>query len=350
VLLRQEGLGETSHTDLELLLFQVRWRISPDNGDLLRSALRCVKSNTAALSHRVRAGTWALMLADNLCDSKSADTVHVTLRELAHGNGVGEVDRVYFEMVYHCAFGDPRQAATYAARLVGIAEQCTNVAEKVKYLTHAAASFRCDDQASRSIEVASLAAAISEKAGMKNHVASTANQIAATYLTLEDLAAAKMWHSRGTAFLDSRLDSPTRSSLLSTGAEIALREGRLADASRLIDEAEAALGAGRCLRSMARLAAFRWHVRLQKGKEKPSDPILTELRKLHIRTRNATQQDLFAAVLARLYKWRGRDAEGIEVLTQYLESHRRIRGALGVELKDACALLGVDPNLRRSEY
>ena len=347
-LLRQEGSGESQHTDLELLLFQARWRISPDNGDLLRSAIRCVKSTAASMSHRIRAGTWAIMLADNLCDTKSADTVHVTLRELAHGDAVREVDKVYFEMVYHCAFGDPRQAAISATRLVEISEQCTNIAERVKYLTHAAASFRCDDQAARAIEVASKAVAISEKAGMKSHVASTANQIAATYLTLDDLGAAKAWHSRATAFLDSKLDSPTRSSLLSTGAEIALKEGRLNDASKLIDEGEAALGAGRCLRSMARLAAFRWHVRLLKAEEKPTDPVLTELRKLHVRTRDATQQDLFAAVLAQLYQWRGRSAEGVELLKQYLENHRRVRGPLSAEMKDACALLGVDPDLRRS--
>jgi len=288
------------------------------------------------------------MLADNLCDTKSADTVHATLREIAHGDAVHEVDKVYFEMVYHCAFGDPRQAAISAIRLVEISEQCTNIAEKVKYLTHAAASFRCNDQAARAIEVASRAVAISEKAGMKSHIASTANQIAATYLTIDDLGAAKVWHSRATAFLDSKLDSPTRSSLLSTGAEIALKEGRLNDASKLIDEGEAALGAGRCLRSMARLAAFRWHLRLLKDDEKPTDPVLTELRKLHVRTRDATQQDLFAAVLAQLYEWRGRGAEGIELLKQYLENHRRIRGPLSAEMKDACALLGVDPDLRRS--
>ena len=330
---KQTHVAQTQHTDLELLLFQTRWRISRNDSMLLKQALKCVLDNTASAAHRVRVATWVLMLADNSCNVGTAHQVYTCITPLLAAREIEACDRIYFELVYHCAFGEPPRAAHAAAALLSTTETNPDVAICVRNLSHAAIAYRANNEMPRAIECASHAVDLAEKKGMKSFAAAAANQIASIYLTLDDIDLAKEWNCRADEFLGKQTDALSRSAILSNAAEIALREGRLDDAADLIKQSEIASDHDHSVRATARFVSFRWHLRMLRGHANPSSRNLADLVRLHERTRKSSHQDLFVAVLYRLFELRGRREEGKKLVIAYLAEHRRVKWPLSVELR-----------------
>ena len=330
---KQIHLAESQHTDLELLLFQSRWRISRNDSMLLKQALKCVLDDTASAAHRVRVATWVLMLADNSCNVGTAHQVFTCITPLLLVSEIEACDRIYFELVYHCAFGEPPRAARAAAALLSITETNPDAGIRVRNLSHAAIAYRANNEMPRAIECASHAVELAEKKGMRNFAAAAANQIASIYLTLDNIDLAKKWNSRADEFLGKQTDALSRSAILSNAAEIALREGRLDDAADLIKQSEIASDHDHSVRATARFVSFRWHLRVLRGHAAPSTRNLADLVRLHERTRKSSHQDLFVAVLFRLFELRGRREEGKKLVIAYLSEHRRVKWPLSVELR-----------------
>ncbi|MGH7624476.1 MAG: hypothetical protein ACREOJ_04055, partial [Gemmatimonadaceae bacterium] len=324
---------ENQHTDLELLLYQTRWRISRNDSVLLKQALKCVMAQSAGTAHRVRVATWVLMLADNSCNVGAANQTFTCITPLLATGEIAASDRLYFELVYHCAFGDPPRAANAARELVSMTATTQDIAIRVRTLSHAAIAYRANNEMACAIESASEAVGLAEKRGMRNFAAAAANQIASIYLTMDNIDLAKRWNSRAGQFLDKQTDALSRSAILSSAAEIALRENRLTDAADLIKQSEIAADHDHSVRATARFLSFRWHLRILRGQAAPSSRNLADLLRLHERTRTSSHQDLFVAVLYRLFEMRGRREEGKELVVAYLAEHRRVRWPLSPELR-----------------
>lgn len=321
------------HCDLELLLYQTRWRVAPTNTDLLRTALRCVRAEAASPEHRVRAGTWAMMLADNLCDVKRAALIYSTITPLLAAQDLPMVDKLYFGLVYHSAFGDPSYGAAAASELLAIASPMGDQAARVKLLAHAGFAFRCNNQINEAISAGRTAVEVAQRYGMSSFAAAASIQLSSLFLGGDDLQGAKEWHQRALSLLGSRPDAPTRAAILSNGAEIAAKGNALDLAEALMREAREVLNGSEGPRITARLKAFGWYLRILRGDAKPRTSELTELVRLHVRTRHATHQDLFAQVIFQLFALSGRRREGSEILREYVGRHRRVKWPLPAELR-----------------
>jgi len=338
---KDAGIAENQHTDLELLLFQTRWRISRNDSVLLKKGLKCVLDQSAAAAHRVRVATWVLMLADNSCNVGAANQTFTCISPLLATGEIAASDRLYFELVYHCAFGDPPRAAKAAKELVTMTATTEDIAVRVRTLSHAALAYRANNEIESAVESASEAVGLAEKRGMRNFAAAAANQIASIYLTIDNIDLAKRWNGRAGQFLDKQTDALSRSAILSSAAEIALRENRLTDAADLIRQSEVAADHDRSVRATARFLSFRWYLRILRGQAAPSSRNLADLVRLHERTRTSSHQDLFVAVLYRLFEMRGRREEGKQLVVAYLSEHRRVRWPLSPELRWVQARLEV---------
>lgn len=341
--LRQRALPDaTGHDDTELELALAKWRTGHDRRELLSDALRCAAAGDAPARHRVRAATWSLMLADNLCDQRAARIVLAAVSALVQSAGDDDRTATHFRMVYHAAFGDPAEGLRVARTLVRVLHDQPDSGYASRQLSHAAAALRlCGASPLEARDAAAAALGIAERLGIAAYAAPAVNQIMLACLAAGDWTGAGAWFRKARALIDPTADVTGRATTLSAGAEIALREGRLDDAQRLIEESERTAEAASSLRGDMRYLSFRWRLQLVRGRAAPTTHDLRTFMHLHRCTRWATGQDVPTATLVRLLLLRGRRRDATRVLGDYLATHRRGGPPLDDALKELAAELGV---------
>jgi hypothetical protein len=340
---RHTRASPDNHDDTELELSLAKWRLGADRRELLADATRCAAATSASDSHRVLAAAWALMIADNLCDERAATAVMRAVTPAIGNTGVDEGAAACLHMVYHTAFGNPPAGLEAAHRLTDSQLAAPDGGSKAKYLSHAAAALRlCGAPILEARQAAAAALEIAQRLGLAAYAAPAANQITLTFLAEGDTATARAWFEKALWLMEHSADTVGRSTILSNGAEIALRERRLDDAERLITESEKAVGHARSPRSDIRHVSFRWRLGLLRGDANPTEHDLTHFAHLHRRTRKANGQDFPTAVLVDLLMLRGRHRDAARLLGAYVKRFRRPTAALEPALERLRAELGVD--------
>jgi len=332
-----------NHDDTELELSLAKWRLGSDRRDLLSDATRCAAAANASTSHRLAAAAWALMLADNLCDERAAASVMRASASALAQPDAGEAPAACLQMVYHTAIGTPPTGLEAARRLIDAQLAAPDDGNKARYLSHASAALRlCGAPVAEARQAAASALEIAQRLGLAAYAAPAANQITLTFLADGDTKTAGAWFEKALWLMERSADTLGRSTILSNGAEIALRERRLDDAERLITESENAVGHARSPRSDVRLISCRWRLRLLHGDAEPTDHDLMALAHLHRRTRKANGQDFSTAVLVELLLLRGRRNNAARLLADYLNRFRRPTPSLDPDLERLRTELGVE--------
>lgn len=323
-----------NHDDTELELSLAKWRLGADRRELLAEATRCASAATASNAHRLAAGAWALMIADNLCDDRAAAAVMRAVASAAAQPGVEDDAVACLHMVFHTAFGKPESGLEAAYRLTDSQLGAQDGGTKAGYLSHASAALRlCGAPIIEARQAAASALEIAQRLGLAAYAAPAANQITLTYLAEGDTVTARAWFDKALWLMERSADSVGRSTILSNGAEIALRERRLGDAERLIMESENAVGHARSPRSDIRHVSFRWRLALLRGDAAPSEHDLRHFAHLHRRTRKANGQDFATAALVDLLLLAGRQREASRLLTAYVREYRRPSTSLEPDLE-----------------
>ncbi|HKV52933.1 MAG TPA: AAA family ATPase [Gemmatimonadaceae bacterium] len=331
------------HDDTELELSLAKWRLGVDRRELLADATRCAAAAGASTTHRLAAAAWALMLADNLCDDRAATAVMRASTSALSASDPNEAAAACLRMVYHTAFGNPQSGLEAAYRLLDSQLAAPDGGDKAKFLSHASAALRlCGAPIVEARQAAASALEISQRLGLAAYAAPAANQITLAYLAEGDTATAGGWFDKALWLMQHSADTVGRSTILSNGAEIALRERRLGDAERLIKESEQAVGNAPSPRSDIRLVSFRWRLHLLRGDADPNEHDLRTFSHLHRRTRKANGQDFSTAVLLELLLLRGRRREAARLLADYLRRFRRPMASLEPDLERLRSELGVD--------
>lgn len=343
VLQRRADPPTDRHDDTELELSLAKWRLGADRRELLADATRCAAAATASTTHRLAAGAWALMIADNLCDDRAAAAVMRASTSALAATDADEAAAACLRMVYHTAFGNPQSGLEAAHRLVDSQLAAPDGGDKAKYLSHASAALRlCGAPIIEARQTAATALEVAQRLGLAAYAAPAANQITLAYLADGDTATAGAWFEKALWLMERSADTVGRSTILSNGAEIALRERRLGDAERLITESEHAVGGARSPRSDIRLVSFRWRLHLLRGDAAPSEHDLRIFAHLHRRTRKTNGQDFSTAVLVELLLLRGQTREASRLLADYLRRFRRPMATLDPELERLRSRLGVE--------
>lgn len=340
---RHSHASPDNHDDTELELALAKWRLGADRRELLADATRCAAAASASSAHRVLAAAWALMLADNLCDDRAATAVMRAVAPAIDEPDIDEGAAACLQMVYHTGFGNPRTGLEAAHRLTDSQLAAPDGGTKAKYLSHAAAALRlCGAPILEARQAAAAALEIAQRLGLAAYAAPAANQITLTFLAQGDTATARAWFDKSLWLMEHSADTVGRSTILSNGAEIALRERRLDDAEHLITESEKAAGHARSPRSEVRHVSFRWRLGLLRGDANPTEHDLLHFSHLHRRTRKANGQDFATAVLLDLLLLRGRRRDASRLLTAYLRRFRRPTASLEPDLERLRSELGLE--------
>jgi hypothetical protein len=319
----QRSPGAEWHDEIELLEYEARWRVGGDMYPELRRLFVCVDSLQASASHKVRAATQALMLADNLCEVAAAHSVYAAARPFADHFEVDSVSRLHLDLVYHSAFGSLAVAATIARKLISEARQNDSPARRVQLLQHASIALRGAGEFAEAASVLSEAYATAERYALAGAAVSVANSAAWTQMLSGCYRIANWWCERARTWLAGLQDQTAITNVRVTETYLHLIDGDLARAAECLHESSAALRQISATRPIAEEKALRLIIVLRRGERVPTTEELSELRRLHEASRHAAALDLVAFALSLGLTSVGRCGEATELLTEYLTKHRR---------------------------
>jgi DNA-binding SARP family transcriptional activator len=315
------------HSELELVLLEAHWKIDWDMRELLGRAEICMGDEEASPLHRVQAASWAIVFADNMVDETAATRAYETTMRLGSSRTIESHHHLRVQLIYHAVYGDLERAVEIARTIIASGEGEADGIALSRACRHASVVFRRSgrfEEAERALRNALL---IAEKAGMPSYILSCADHLGVYCLEEDDLEGAKHWFDYGRRWIDMS-ESPVFSrDILNLGAHIALAEGSVEQAMRLVGKSGYRQDDPILRRQSGELCML-----LQMQLAVDGGPIdrahVARFAQLHSRLRTRGGQDLNATVLCRALHRMGRSDYARRLLKDYVTTHRREKGRL----------------------
>jgi hypothetical protein len=328
------------HTEDELLGLEAEWRMSANIQDLFTRLMGCVESRSSR-EHRVRAGTLALMLADNLCSVEAAQGLYITICPHVDAPDVQVTTRTYFNMIYSCSFGDAKAAPGYAHELIAHARSNGNAATLSRNLRHASIALEVAGLSSEAEAAAIEAFVIAERLGLENAATGAIASLVGLYSRLGQISDAEEWHRRAMNHRALFSGAINHSNLIGFKVKLAIESGCFEEAEYLIDLANRNLRPGASLRHRAEIAAQRMHLALCRDDTPPSQEEVSELLAMHYSARSFNWHDYVALVLFEALIRRGETMKSTELAGEYIATYRRGQSPILPELARCLGTLKV---------
>jgi DNA-binding SARP family transcriptional activator len=330
--LREQGNHPCDvHTEDELLGLEAEWRMSANIQDLFTRLMGCVESRSPR-EHRVRAGTLALMLADNLCSVDAAKGLYTAIRPHVDAPDVQVATRTYFNMIYSCSFGDAATAPGYARELLTHARSNGNAATLSRNLRHASIAFEVAGLSGEAESAAIEAFTIAERLGLENAATGAIASLVGLYSRLGQVSDAEEWHRRAMNHRALFSGAINYSNLIGFKVKLAIESGCYKEAEYLIDLANQNLRPGASLRHRAEIAAQQMHLALCRDVTPPTQSEVAELLTMHYSARSFNWHDYVALVLFEALIRCGERAKSAELAAEYITTFRRGLSPISPEL------------------
>lgn len=309
------------HDDLELMALRAEWN-DRRYDRTLKKTLACLNDTSATVTHRIEAGTMALMLLDQTCDHDAMASVYELVAQLAQEPAVCVTTRLQPSLVYHTTCGNISAALDAARSLIDEQRANGNVGSRLRALYNAVVPLRTAglfDEAERGLlEALSIA---------EEHKIQIA--LSEVYLCLANLdlerghnEAARCWFGTLRARQIACNEKYALLEFDGVAARLALLGDRPSDARKHLPRSVSALRRVPVAFTRVYMASLCVAVELACGRL-PSDELLGILEETHLRSRRAVYQAYPAHVLYVGLKSVGREAYGSKLLTEYLGTFRR---------------------------
>ncbi|MDP9178873.1 MAG: AAA family ATPase [Gemmatimonadota bacterium] len=309
------------HDDLELMALRAAWRDERDERTLAKT-LSCLNDSRATPSHRVEAGTLALMLLDETCDHAAMQGVYKLVAKLAEAPGVATAAQLEPSVVFHTICGDLSAGVAAARSLIDEQRSNGNVGELLRALCNAVGPLRTaglfEDAESTLLEALAVA---------KDHKIQFAS--AEVYLHLANLDlergrndAARHWFDMLKA---QKITHEQKHALLEfngISVRLALLSDRPSDARRFLPRSVGKLRRMPVAFSRVYSASLCVAVEVACGGV-PSDALLGVLEEAHLRSRCTSRQAFPAFALYVGLTAAGKKKHALKLLTEYVTNFRR---------------------------
>ena len=347
----QEAPGDNHHDDMEILELDTLRSTSVELSSLLNRVLKCVHNTDLNAGHRVKAANVALKLStfrpDLAADIRGA---FLAVEPLLSDQSVDNRSRLQTQVIYHTMYGDLEKAVSFAQERVqyersqGNMTFVVNAMSDLAYVLTTVGGLREIDAVLT--EAYSLA--------LEHKLFVQAREVAERFgCFLEDqyLPDSRTWLSRATPVDPSAKAVPINFSYNADATRIALRENRVRDARKLIDEGFDWdwLADRHCWLA----AALGLRIRLQMAEQAPVAAVKSDTHRLLALYRTIAQlgrQDYEIDGLVRGLLYVGESSVARSCLEHYLNEARRDLAPVERELARIAAELGVDQNRRPAAY
>jgi DNA-binding SARP family transcriptional activator len=308
-----------------LTRIEANWRVNGSIADTFEPAIELCLATDAPPAVRVRAGTLALMFADNLGDRATAVAMYEEITGLAPVEPSASAHLTKARLIFHSKYGDLDEAVTAAFELIADAEATLDVMSVVRAHRIAAVPFLlCGlrDQTFTSLRRAFDLAALH---GFGGERWATADSAAHAALELAEIPAAKEWFEKLVQNPVNVGDDLWRASRNVVGTRIAVATSDRDLLVRIAAEFDTRPIRSEFTRAQQRTAAAQLHARLLLEAGNWADRRVSDLLELHARYKSTGSQDWPTAVLCLGLLRQGDKRLAYDIRDDYLTNCRRER-------------------------
>jgi DNA-binding SARP family transcriptional activator/tetratricopeptide (TPR) repeat protein len=318
----------TTHDDVELALFETRWRASVEHIALLDDLKACVKSDEASVSHRITCGLLAIKIASEQSQIDALRSLYLMIVPFLNDPGISPAIRLEVEMVYHSSCGDMQEAERGADQLRKIACEDRDPRTRSGALCNVGAVYR---RAGRTDDATALfleALELSIKHGLVGRTSFAIFALVRIYIANGEIlrARAALQKLEGLAEVDQSVHRTA--DRLYFLARLALEEGNLKEAA---ERYSALIAKSYFPGAQWRAAVLALGVRIAIRQEASVNIVramVSELEAVHLHSRGMGSQDFEAHALALGVRYCGEPEESVRLLTEYTTEHRLEKWAL----------------------
>lgn len=331
------------HDDVEVTEFEARRTTDTQLGAVFSRTLACVYDATLPVAHRVDVAGVAVKLASTMPDLQELERVYSVINPLLDDATVGVRPRLQMQVVYHTMCGDLRQAVRFAKERVAFEREEGTIVMLVNAITDLAFVLRRAGPAEEMFE------ALQEGyvKAIEHKYFAAARDCAEKFGSLledEESPGSAEWMERAKAGASDIRDLHSNFAYNADAARIALRENRLDDARRHLDN-DFDWEWVSCRRSWhAALLGLR--IRLLIAQRSPTAaiaPHIETMRTLYGSTARLGRQDYELAALAKGLVYTDEPTQAKAYLEDYIAHTRRDLTPLSREITAIARSFGMTP-------
>lgn len=320
----QTAPNANPHDDVELALFEARWRIGWEHPSLLKELRSCALNNDASPNHRVMCGLLGLKIASEVNDIDAIRELYLTLLPLFTNPTVSQIVCLEFEMIYHSMCGDMGKAE-YAADELRRAVRCErDPRTAARALYNVGIAYRFAGRFADNEAVLNELIDLSMLHGLANRIRLARLSLIRLYLYSGNIPRARSVLAQLDAGVEPDQDFHSSNSRLYFAARLAFEEGNIDQAFEGFKSMKKQLLPDVTVNWRSGVLALG--VRIAIRQVQPVEtvrPMVAELEGVHLLNRRGGGEDFEAHALASGLRYCGAPSEGLRLLTDYVTKHRR---------------------------
>lgn len=316
------------HDDVELGLFEARWRARLEHSSLLDELKACVRADDASPSHRVLCCLLGLKVAAGINDLDAMEELYLATVPILANPTIPATCRLEVALIYHSVCGDMLKAEQAADNLRSAVRDERDARTRSRALSAVGTAYRLAGRTDDAVTVFNEAADLSFAHGFLSRMSVAILELVRFYLTREDVPRARAYMNRLESLAGTDVDFSNSNGRVYYLARLELAEGNLKAASARYHS----LAASSYLTTVNwRAAVLAFGVILAVQQEVSAEvirPIVADLRAAHLENRGSGGEDYEAHALAVGLRYCGDSGEAFRLLSEYAGTYRRERWAL----------------------
>jgi DNA-binding SARP family transcriptional activator/tetratricopeptide (TPR) repeat protein len=316
------------HDDVELGLFESRWRAGLEHNSLVDELTACARADDASPTHRLMCALLGLKVAAGLNDIDAMEKFYLaTVPSLANPT-IPPIYRLEVAVVYHSVCGEMLKAEQAADDLRSAARDERDPRMRSRALITVGTGYRLAGRTDDATAVFNETADFSFAHGFFVRMSVAILELVRLYLTRGDVPQARAYMNRLESLAGADADSYNSSGRLFYLTRLALAEGNIGEASASYNSVVAtsyptsvnwraavlALGVNIAIEQLTSAEVIR--------------PTVAALRVAHLQNRGSGGEDYETHALVVGLRYCGDSEEAFRLLSEYAETHRRERWTL----------------------
>ena len=333
------------HDDLELYHLNAQRSLHRDWDGVLDATLRCVQSQAADASHRVKAAIIALKIGTNVGAMDAMETAYLEAVTLCRSPDVSVIDRLCLTMIYNAIRGDSRVSARAARELLAVSERTLAPMHRLSMMVDCASALRRCGTAGESEAVYETVFATATALCCYDQAADACHWLIEMHHDSGQFDLANEWVKRYYSLHRPPSELQLQRHLRLAIARVYLKQAKWQAVADLISASgEEPLWYDQVM--MLRSSALAVKIRLEIGRKAARRELagwIAMLATLNFSLRSAGAQDYETYSLYLGYCRIGEAAAALSLLRHYIAHERRDTTPLAPEIAEELGRLGITP-------
>jgi tetratricopeptide (TPR) repeat protein len=325
----------TIHDDVELALFETRWRAGLKQHALLDDLNACARANDASPSHRVACGLFGLKVAAELGKADAMEEFYVVIAPFLKNPTINPATALEVEVIYLSVCGDLQKAEEAADHLRKAVRDERDPRTLSRALGNVGVAYRLAGRVDDAEAVFREMLDLSLAHGLLSRTSFAMLGLIRVYLARGDVSRARASMKKLDALTEADQDSHHFQDRCYCLIKLALEEGNIEEASNRYASLAAEAYSSSNVNVRAAFLALGIRIALQRRDSiEQVQPMVAELEAAHLQNRSCGEQDSESHALALSLRYCGKPEAALRLLSEYVTTYRREQWPLPQSLSD----------------